>query len=176
MAKWTIVNGGSGEADQIGKDGVFYDNLDLTFLPDDVCAVQSADGVTADVEKGTPSTGVRTSTEEGVATSTLSWWSNVSTTWQAAYDAEHATELTALTISSGTLSPAFDTDTSEYTASVANSVTSITVTATARDSGATVSVSGNDSLDVGDNDVTVSITKSGSPDMSYTITVTRAAS
>lgn len=176
MAKWTIINGGSGDADQIGKDNEFYDNLDLTFLPDDVCAVQSADGVTADIEKGTPSTGVRTSTEEGVATSTLSWWSNVSTTWQAAWDAEHATELTALTISSGTLSPAFDTETSSYTASVANSVTSITVTATARDSGATISVSGDDSLDVGDNDVNISISKTGSPTSVYSITVTRAAS
>jgi len=87
MARWTIINGGSGDADQIGKDGLFYDNLDLTFLPDDVCAVQSADGVTADIEKGTPSTGVRTSTEEGVATSSLSWWSNVATTWQTQHDA-----------------------------------------------------------------------------------------
>lgn len=176
MAKWTIINGGSGDADQIGKDGVFYDNLDLTFLPDDVCAVQSADGVTADVEKGNPATGHRTSTEEDVATSTLSWWPSVSTTWQAAWDAEHATELTALTISSGTLSPAFDTDTISYTASVANSVTSITVTATARDSGSTILIIGDDSLDVGDNDIEITITKDNSPSRMYVVTVTRAAS
>jgi hypothetical protein len=87
MARWTIINGGSGKSDQIGKDGLFYDNLDLTFLPDDVCAVQSADGITADIEKGTPSTGVRTSTEEGVAISSLSWWSNVAPAWQAKHEA-----------------------------------------------------------------------------------------
>lgn len=176
MAKWTIVNGGSGDADQIGKDGVFFDNLDLSFLPDDVCAVQSADGVTCEIEKGNPSTGVRTSNESNVATSTLSWWPNVSTAWQAAWDTYYATELTALTISSGTLSPTFDTDTQSYTASVANSITSITVTGTARDSSATVTVSGNTSLDVGENEIEVDVTKTDSPDRGYLITVTRAAS
>ena len=176
MAKWTIINGGSGDADQIGKDGVFYNNLDLTFLPDDVCAVQSADGVTANIEKGSPSTGSRTSTEEDVAISTLSWWSNVSTAWQAAWDAHHATELTAMSISSGTLSPTFDTDTYSYTASVGNDVTSITVTTTARDSGCSVNVTGASSLSVGLNEVEVNISKSGSPDRGYLIEVTRAAS
>ena len=90
MAKWVIINGGSGDADQIGKDGVFYDNLDLTWLPSDVCAVQSPDGVTCEIEKGDPATGNRTQNDADVATNTLSWWSNVSTTWQAAYDAEQA--------------------------------------------------------------------------------------
>lgn len=176
MAKWTIINGGSGDADQIGKDGYFYDNLDLSFLPSDVCAVQSADGVTCSIERGNPATGQRTSNEDNVATSTLSWWSNVITTWQAKWDIEHATDLTALTISSGTLSPTFDTNTKSYTASVANSITSITVTGTARDSGATVTVSGNTSLDVGENEVEVDITKTDSPNKEYIITVTRAES
>ena len=90
MAKWVVINGGSGDADQIGKDGVFYDNLDLSWLPSDVCAVQSPDGITCSIEKGNPVTGERTSNEDGVATSTLSWWSNINTTWQAAYDAEQA--------------------------------------------------------------------------------------
>ena len=30
MAKWTVINGGTGESDQIGKDGYFYSNLDLS--------------------------------------------------------------------------------------------------------------------------------------------------
>ena len=175
MAKWTVINGGSGDADQIGKDGVFFDNLDLSFLPDDVCAVQSADGVSCSLEKGNPATGERTSTEEGVATSSLSWWNNVTTTWQAKWDAERATDLTSMTISSGTLSPSFDSETTNYTASVANSVTSITVTATPRDSGATVTVYGQENLDVGDNDVWVMSTKENR-ESAYLITVTRAAS
>jgi len=90
MAKWTVINGGSAEADQIGKDGVFYNNLNLTWLPSDVCAVQSANGETCEIEKGDPATGSRTQNDIDVATNTLSWWSNVSTTWQAAYDAEQA--------------------------------------------------------------------------------------
>lgn len=90
MAKWTVINGGTGESDQIGKDGYFYSNLDLSWLPNDVLAVQSPDGVTCEIEKGNLATGSRTQNDADVATSTLSWWSNVNTTWQAAYDAEQA--------------------------------------------------------------------------------------
>ncbi len=87
MAKWTIINGGSGDADQIGKDGLFYDNLNLTWLPSDVCAVQSPDGATCEIERGNPATGAHTGNDENVATNTLSWWSSVESTWQAAHDA-----------------------------------------------------------------------------------------
>ena len=90
MAKWTIVNGDSADAEQIGKDGHFYSHLDLSFLPANVCAVQSPDGVTCEIEYGDPATGERSTNEANVATSTLSWWSSVETTWQAAYDAEQA--------------------------------------------------------------------------------------
>jgi len=88
MAKWVIINGDVPSADQIGKDGHFYSELDLSFLPANVCAVQSSDGVTCQIEYGDPATGERSTNEANVATSTLSWWSNVETTWQAAYDAE----------------------------------------------------------------------------------------
>ena len=83
MAKWTIIYDGG----LISKDGESYDGLDVSWLPSDVLAIQSADGVTCDIENGVQSTLWATSTQSGVATSTLSWWSNVSTTWQAAYDA-----------------------------------------------------------------------------------------
>jgi hypothetical protein len=52
--------------------------------------VQSPDGLVCEIEKGDSATGKRTQNEEDVATSTLSWWPNVNTTWQAAYDAEQA--------------------------------------------------------------------------------------
>lgn len=83
MAKWTIIQNNG----LIVKDGEGYENLDVSFLPSDVLVVQSPDGVTADLEKGNQSTETHTSNDENVATSTLSWWSSVSTTWQAAYDA-----------------------------------------------------------------------------------------
>ena len=81
MAKYTIIytNG------LIVKDDVGYDELDLSFLPSDVLAVQSSDGTTANIEKGNRSTETHTSEETGVATSSLSWWSNVDATWQAAH-------------------------------------------------------------------------------------------
>ena len=80
MAKWTIIyhNG------QIGKDGVFYDDLNVTWLPSDILAVQSPDGVTCEIEKGDRATGTHTQNLENVATSSLSWWSNVETKWNEA--------------------------------------------------------------------------------------------
>ena len=84
MAKWTIIYDGG----VISKDGHNYDGLDVSWLPSDVLAVQSADGVTCDIENGVQSTLWATTYQSDVATSGLSWWSNVSTTWQAAYDAE----------------------------------------------------------------------------------------
>ena len=85
MAQWTIIyNDG-----RIVKDGEGYDGLDVSWLPSDVLAVQSPDGVTADIEKGNRATETHTSVDENVATSTLSWWSSVSTTWQAAYNLDN---------------------------------------------------------------------------------------
>lgn len=75
---------------QIGKDGEFFDGLDVSWLPSDVLVVQSPDGVTCTLEKGDRATLRHTENQENVATSSLSWWSNVDTTWQAAYDAEQA--------------------------------------------------------------------------------------
>ncbi len=89
--------------------------------------------------------------------------------------------LSSLTISSGTLSPAFASGTTDYTAGVGNSVTSLTVTPTVNESHATVQVnSGSASnpinLNVGSNTVTVMVTaQDGTTTDAYTITVTRAA-
>ena len=90
-----------------------------------------------------------------------------------------------LSVSAGTLTPAFAADTTSYTASVANSVTSITVTATKNDAAATVVITPADadanaagdqvSLDVGSNVVTVTVTaEDGTTIRTYTVTVTRA--
>jgi hypothetical protein len=87
--------------------------------------------------------------------------------------------LNALALSSGTLSPSFDASTYSYTATVSNSVTSLTVTPTTNDSGAAVAVNGNSvstpvSLSVGSNTVTVKVTGSdGVTTKTYTISVTR---
>ncbi|SHF11487.1 S-layer homology domain-containing protein, partial [Anaerotignum propionicum] len=93
--------------------------------------------------------------------------------------------LSALSISSGTLSPAFANGTKSYTASEGHGVSSITVTPTVTDSNATVTVngttiaSGNASgvinLNVGANIITVVVTaQDGATTSTYTVTVTRA--
>ncbi|MBI5030660.1 MAG: cadherin-like beta sandwich domain-containing protein [Chloroflexi bacterium] len=94
-------------------------------------------------------------------------------------------DLSNLTLSSGTLNPAFTSGTTSYTASVANDVANITVTPTTADVNATVTVngtpvtSGNASgainLNVGANLITIIITaQDGTATNTYTITVTRA--
>src|SRR5205085_6844907 len=52
-------------------------------------------------------------------------------------------DLSNLTLSTGTLSPVFAAGTTSYTATVANSVSSLTVTPTAADTNAKITVSGN---------------------------------
>ncbi|MGD9479659.1 cadherin-like beta sandwich domain-containing protein [Shinella sp. G-2] len=94
--------------------------------------------------------------------------------------------LSALSLSSGTLSPSFATGTKTYTASVADAVASVTVTPTAATLGATITVntvgvvSGGTStaipLAVGANVITTVVTApDGVTTDTYTITVTRAA-
>ena len=91
-----------------------------------------------------------------------------------------------MTISAGTLTPAFASGTLSYTASVSNATTSITVTPTVADATATVKVngttvvSGNPSgpiaLAVGSNVITTVVTaQDGTTTRTYTVTVTRAA-
>lgn len=99
----------------------------------------------------------------------------------------HDATLSGLTLSQGTLSPVFSGSTASYTASVANSFTSLTVTPTVHDSGATVTVngtavtsgsaSGTIALAVGTNTITVRVTaQDGTTTQDYTVTATRAAS
>ena len=86
MAKYTII------ADDgfISKDGVGYHDLTLSWLPDDILAVQAVADGSAELEKGIRSTLTITANEFVDDVTSLSWWPNVDTTWQAAYDAEQA--------------------------------------------------------------------------------------
>jgi gliding motility-associated-like protein len=94
--------------------------------------------------------------------------------------------LSGLALSSGLLSPTFASGTSSYTATVANSVSSITLTPTTTNAGATISVNGDVvasgqssglvNVSVGTNTLTVLVTaQDGSTQQSYTVTVTRTA-
>jgi gliding motility-associated-like protein len=91
--------------------------------------------------------------------------------------------LSALTISSGTLTPSFASGTITYTASVSNATASINVTATRNQANATLKINGNTvtsgsatavNLNVGSNNIPVLVTAQDGTTKTYTITVTRA--
>jgi hypothetical protein len=91
--------------------------------------------------------------------------------------------LSALTISSGTLTPSFASGTITYTASVSNATTSINVTASRNQANATLKINGNTvtsgsatavNLNVGSNNIPVLVTAQDGTTKTYTITVTRA--
>jgi gliding motility-associated-like protein len=94
--------------------------------------------------------------------------------------------LTALALSNGTLSPVFNGAANNYTASVGNTITTITLTPTIADANATVSIggtivgsgnaSGSINLAVGDNMITATVTAQNGTVNIYTITVNRAKS
>ncbi len=99
-------------------------------------------------------------------------------------DAASNANLSSLALSSGTLSPVFASGTTSYTATVANSVTSVTVTAATADANATMTVngsatasgaaSGSINLNVGENVITTTVTaEDGATTKSYTATITR---
>ena len=126
-------------------------------------------------------------TSAGTLSATSDWWGSASgpgtlsgvTTIPYYLDAgmtalSNNADLTALSLSSGALSPAFDPSTTAYTASVDNSVTDVTVSQTAA-AGANAVVSGGSSLSVGDNTVTIVVTAAdGITVKTYAITVNRA--
>ena len=95
-------------------------------------------------------------------------------------------DLSNLTISSGSLSPTFSPGTTSYSVSVANSVSSVTVTPTKAHAGAIIMVngtvvssgtsSGAISLSVGANNISMVVTaEDGITTKTYTITVQRAS-
>ena len=84
--------------------------------------------------------------------------------------------LGSLVISAGMLSPEFSAATKDYTATVDYSCSSLAVTANPADSKASVtSVTGNDSLEVGENTVSVVVTAEDGSTSTYNIVVTRRA-
>ena len=113
--------------------------------------------------------------EDGVATETYTV-----TVTRAAPPAVDDATLTALSLSSGMLSPTFDPATLDYTSSVANGVGSVVVTATPTNPASTVEINGGADttvpLVVGANVIEVVVTaEDGVATETYTVTVNRAA-
>lgn len=83
--------------------------------------------------------------------------------------------LSSLRISPGELTPEFNKDIYEYTASVGYDVGKLVVVAYPEDDKATVRISGNDSLGEGENKVVVTVAAEAGNTMEYVIYVTKEA-
>lgn len=141
-------------------------------------SIQEPLGDTTDVYCGTPSIGVGSAT----VTVTSASSNNDSNSNKDNKDNSGSNKgkkssnasLGSLVISAGTLSPEFSAATKDYTATVDYSCSSLAVTANPADSKASVtSVTGNDSLEVGENTVSVVVTAEDGSTSTYNIVVTR---
>lgn len=84
-------------------------------------------------------------------------------------------KLSKLTVSTGTLSPEFKSDTYEYTLDVKEDVTSVDIEATPNDKKAKVGeIKGADSLEVGENVVEISVEAEDGSKTNYFVTINRA--
>ena len=135
----------------------------------------SSTSVTVNNEASTGNTGSSNAGNTGSNTGTNNGSSSTGNgSNAAALSADNS--LKALTISPGTLSPAFKGSTTKYTAAVDNSVTSIAVSATPVNAKATIeSVTGNTNLAVGANVVKIVVKAENGTTATYKITVTRQA-
>jgi hypothetical protein len=154
--------------------------------------VESGVAVTGDFEVTANSFSGNSADVENDATATLdatgNWWgsssapaavANVTTEpWCLVGDCSAESDeavLTSLSLSSGTLSPAFGSSTTSYTVSVDGATDSLTTSASAS-TGATVTGAGTTSLAAGDTTVTLTVTSAdGTKTTTYTIAVRRAA-
>jgi hypothetical protein len=81
--------------------------------------------------------------------------------------------LSALSISSCTLNPSFNSGITTYNCNVENSVSSVTVSATKADSKASITGTGVVNLNVGTNTVKISVTAEDGSTKTYSVTITR---
>ena len=99
---------------------------------------------------------------------------NATVTINTPYKASNNANLGKLSVGEGTLSPAFNKNTTNYTVNVDGAVTALTISAKSEDGKGKVSVSGNKDLKEGANTVTVTCTaEDGKTKKTYTITVNR---
>lgn len=82
-------------------------------------------------------------------------------------------KLKNLTLSAGTLSPAFDPDVTTYNVSVDYSVTKVLVSATTQEATAKIDVQGSSSMKVGKNVRTIVVTAPNGTIKKYTVNITR---
>lgn len=110
---------------------------------------------------------------------------NISKKYKLIITKKGEAKLKALVPSTGALSPAFKSDTYDYTVTVPATETKIAFTATAVDNSSTIKINGatvvsgsksqNIKLDEGDNEVNITLTTKDGDTSTYTVNVTRTA-
>ena len=83
-------------------------------------------------------------------------------------------KLSSLQIAEGVITPEFSSSVTEYELSIPNEVTSLNITAEADSSKATVKITGNEELQVGDNNIEVIVTAEDGSKTTYKILAKRA--
>lgn len=170
------VASGSSSISLSASDGVLFDtNEELDSMSGSSASVTvnnaASAGGSAGSTGGTGNTG-GTGSAGGAGSTTGS--STTGGTDSSTSTASADNSLKSLTISPGTLSPSFATSTTKYSATVANDVTKIAVTATPSNGKASVeSVTGNENLAVGGNTVKIVVKAENGVTATYTINVTR---
>ena len=191
-----VLGGSSDEYFTIGAgvDDVQRFSYKATSVGSCTFSIQEPLDDTTDVDGGTPSIGVGSATVTVTSASSNNdsnsnkdnkdnSGSNTGNDSNVNKDNENKEEkkssnasLGSLVISAGTLSPEFSAATKDYTATVDYSCSSLAVTANPADSKASVtSVTGNDSLEVGENTISVVVTAEDGSTSTYNIVVTRRA-
>lgn len=137
------------------------------------------------VASGTPSSAIALSVGSNTITVVITPTGGSATTYTLNITRASAAtyNLDSLVLSSGSLTPSFDTSTTSYTTAVTNGVSSLTVAPSASGSGGTITVNGSTvvsgqssqaiALSVGSNVITIVVTPTGGSGTTYTLTVTR---
>lgn len=86
---------------------------------------------------------------------------------------DNNSKLSSLNVSNATLSPKFNSNTTDYTATVDNSVSSINIDAKCAGRNCKIDGNGNKKLNVGKNSFTVTVTSEASTTTKYNIVITR---
>lgn len=169
-----LSNGGDGVAN-IGDAAGYPTSQSFSFTAKAAgsCTIKAYCTVVGDAE-GNDAGGVITGASTKVTVTSAS--SNNDSNSNKDNKDNSGSNLGSLVISAGTLSPEFSAATKDYTATVDYSCSSLAVTANPADSKASVtSVTGNDSLEVGENTVSVVVTAEDGSTSTYNIVVTRRA-
>lgn len=163
------ISAGTSSVSLSAEDGVLFDTVEsLDSMAGSSASVTVNNAVGGTAAGGTVSGGTTTGNTTGGSTASGSNGAGQS------LSADNS--LKSLTISPGTLSPAFSYKTTSYTAAVGSDVTSIAVSAVPSNEKAVVeSVTGNDKLQDGTNTIKIVVKAENGVTATYTIKVTKQA-